>query len=80
MHSCFGLVTSGQLLDGRFLLGEQIGRGGMSTVFRADDLHNGNRPVVLKVPPLKVMPPAAAPRLPLFDTDKVPAEIMVPPL
>ena len=50
MHSRVGLVTPGQLLDGRFRLVEQIGRGGMSTVFRADDLRNGNTPVVLKVP------------------------------
>jgi serine/threonine-protein kinase len=45
-----GLVTPGQVLDGRFRLAEQIGRGGMSTVFRADDLDNGDQPVVLKIP------------------------------
>ncbi len=50
MQPPVGHMTSGQILDGRFRLAEQIGSGGMSTVFRADDLHNGNQPVVLKVP------------------------------
>jgi serine/threonine-protein kinase len=43
-------MTSGQIVDSRFRLVEQIGRGGMSTVFKAEDLHNANQAVVLKVP------------------------------
>ncbi len=43
-------MTSGQIVDSRFRLVEQIGRGGMSTVFKAEDLHNANEAVVLKVP------------------------------
>jgi serine/threonine protein kinase len=43
-------MIPGQIVDGRFLLVEQIGRGGMSTVFGADDLHNDNERIVLKVP------------------------------
>lgn len=44
------LVIPGQTLDGRFLLVEQIGFGGMSTVFKAEDLQNENATVVVKVP------------------------------
>jgi serine/threonine protein kinase len=40
----------GQTLDGRFLLVEAIAQGGMSTIFKAEDLQNGNAPVVVKVP------------------------------
>ena len=40
----------GQTLDGRFLLTEEIGRGGMSTIFKAQDLQNRGQPVVVKVP------------------------------
>ena len=40
----------GQTLDDRFLLTEEIGRGGMSTIFKAQDLQNQNEPVVVKVP------------------------------
>ncbi len=43
-------MNAGQILDGRFLLVEEIGRGGMSTVFRAEDLHDDRRAVVVKVP------------------------------
>jgi serine/threonine protein kinase len=43
-------VSAGQVLDDRFRLVEQIGRGGMATVFRAEDLADGNRMVVVKVP------------------------------
>jgi serine/threonine protein kinase len=43
-------VAPGQTLDERFLLLEEIGRGGMSTIFKARDLQNGDRPVVVKVP------------------------------
>jgi len=40
----------GQTLDERFLLTEEIGRGGMSTIFKAKDLQNQKVPVVIKVP------------------------------
>ena len=40
----------GQTLDERFVLLEEIGRGGMSTIFKARDLQNHDRPVAVKVP------------------------------
>jgi serine/threonine-protein kinase len=40
----------GQLLDGRYLVGERIARGGMATVYEATDLRL-DRPVALKVMP-----------------------------
>jgi serine/threonine-protein kinase len=40
----------GQTLESRFLLLEEIGRGGMSTVFKARDLQNGGQLVAVKVP------------------------------
>jgi serine/threonine protein kinase len=43
-------VNVGQTLDGRFLLVEQIGRGGMATIFRAEDLERDHEVVVVKVP------------------------------
>jgi serine/threonine-protein kinase len=43
-------AAPGQVLDGRFRLIEELGRGGMSTVFKAEDLANDRRPVVVKVP------------------------------
>ena len=45
-----GRVKEGQVLDARFLLVEQIGRGGMSTIFRAEDLREHRRAVAVKVP------------------------------
>jgi serine/threonine-protein kinase len=39
----------GQALDGRFLLSEEIGHGGMSTIFKAWDLQNPGETVVVKV-------------------------------
>ncbi len=42
-------VAPGHVLEGRFLLVEEIGRGGMSTVYKAADLENGNQPVAVKV-------------------------------
>ncbi|HEX7509426.1 MAG TPA: serine/threonine-protein kinase [Polyangia bacterium] len=39
----------GQTLDERFLLTEELGRGGMSTIFKANDLQNQDKPVVVKV-------------------------------
>jgi serine/threonine protein kinase len=43
-------LRSGQILDDRFLLLEQIGQGGMSTVFKAEDLDNDRQLVAVKVP------------------------------
>jgi serine/threonine-protein kinase len=43
-------VNTGQIVDDRFLLVEEIGHGGMSTIFRAEDLHDDHRSVVVKVP------------------------------
>ncbi|HMF42261.1 MAG TPA: serine/threonine-protein kinase, partial [Polyangia bacterium] len=40
----------GATLDGRFLLTEELGKGGMATIFKAEDLANDRRPVVVKVP------------------------------
>jgi len=45
-----GGVNAGRVLDDRFLLVEQIGRGGMSTIFRAQDLRDDRRDVAVKVP------------------------------
>jgi serine/threonine protein kinase len=42
-------VAPGQTLEGRFLLLEEIGRGGMSTVFKARDLENAGQLVAVKV-------------------------------
>ena len=39
----------GETLDGRFLLSEEIGHGGMSTIFKALDLQNPGETVVVKV-------------------------------
>jgi serine/threonine-protein kinase len=43
-------VAPGQTLDGRFHILEEIGRGGMSVVFKATDLANAGRMVAVKVP------------------------------
>jgi serine/threonine protein kinase len=43
-------VSPGQVLEGRFLILEQIGRGGMSTVFKAQDLRRDGAFVAVKVP------------------------------
>src|SRR5260370_29251655 len=43
-------VRLGQILEGRFLLTDEIGRGGMATIFKAQDLQNDRAPVVVKVP------------------------------
>ncbi len=45
-----GRVNPGRILDDRFLLVEQIGQGGMSTIFRAEDLQDQRRAVAVKVP------------------------------
>jgi serine/threonine protein kinase len=43
-------AAPGHTLEGRFLLLEVIGRGGMSTVFKASDLENPGQLVAVKVP------------------------------
>jgi serine/threonine protein kinase len=43
-------VAPGQTLDGRFLILEQIGRGGMATIFKARDLERPGQTVAVKVP------------------------------
>jgi serine/threonine-protein kinase len=40
----------GDVLDGRFRLIEELGRGGMSTIFKAQDLADGCRAVAVKLP------------------------------
>jgi serine/threonine-protein kinase len=40
----------GSVIDGRFELVEEIGRGGMATIFKAKDLADGGRPVAVKMP------------------------------
>jgi eukaryotic-like serine/threonine-protein kinase len=43
-------VAPGQTLEGRFHLLEEIGHGGMSTVFKASDLQNAGQLVAVKIP------------------------------
>ena len=43
-----------QVLDGRFLVREIYCRGGMATIYRAEDLLNERRDVALKVPLMKI--------------------------
>jgi serine/threonine protein kinase len=42
-------IAPGKTLEGRFFLLEEIGRGGMSTVYKALDLENASQPVAVKV-------------------------------
>jgi serine/threonine-protein kinase len=43
-----------EVFDGRFLVREIIGRSGMATIYRAEDLQHGPRDVALKVPLMSV--------------------------
>jgi serine/threonine-protein kinase len=45
-----GVLKPGEILDDRFLVTEVISRSGMAMIFRAQDLHNANADVALKVP------------------------------
>ena len=45
-----GTLQPGEVLDDRFVITELISRSGMSMIFRAQDLHNANADVALKVP------------------------------
>ncbi len=47
-------LPGGHVLDGRFLIRETIGRSGMATIYRGEDLANGGRAVAVKVPLRKV--------------------------
>jgi serine/threonine-protein kinase len=44
----------GQVLDSRFLVREIVSRGGMATIYQAEDLLNQRRDVALKVPLMRV--------------------------
>jgi serine/threonine-protein kinase len=50
-----GVTTFGPgfVLDERFVLGEQISRSGMATIYKGEDLRDHHRPVAIKVPHLK---------------------------
>jgi len=43
-------IAEGSILDNRFVLTEKLAEGGMSVVYRARDLNNGEDPVAVKVP------------------------------
>ncbi len=48
-----GELHPGDILDDRFLITEVISRSGMAMIFKAQDLHNHNANVALKVPHLE---------------------------
>jgi serine/threonine-protein kinase len=45
-----GILQPGDVLDDRFVITEVISRSGMAWTYRAQDLHNGNADVAIKVP------------------------------
>ena len=49
-----------QVLDGRFRIREILSRGGMATLYRAEDMLDERRDVALKVPLLRVESDPAA--------------------
>ena len=59
-HSAEPQLRPGQILDGQFQVREIFSRGGMATIYRAEDLLDERREVVLKVPLLRVESDPAA--------------------
>jgi len=53
-------LKPGQILDGQFQVREIFSRGGMATIYRAEDLLDERREVVLKVPLLRAESDPAA--------------------
>ncbi|HVU34004.1 MAG TPA: hypothetical protein VHE61_11255 [Opitutaceae bacterium] len=49
-----GMPQPGEILDDRFLITEVISRSGMAMIFRAQDTHNRNADVAIKVPYLQL--------------------------
>jgi len=47
-------LPPGYVLDGRFRIAETLGRSRMATIYRAEDIADGYRPVAVKVPLQKV--------------------------
>jgi len=47
-------LRPGEVLDGRFLIGEAISRSGMATIYRAEDKLQDGRDVAVKVPLMRV--------------------------
>jgi serine/threonine-protein kinase len=45
-----GVLQPGDVLDDRFVITEVISRSGMAMIFKAQDLHDGNADVAIKVP------------------------------
>ena len=45
-----GMPQPGDVLDDRFVITEVISRSGMALIFKAQDLHNDNADVAIKVP------------------------------
>jgi serine/threonine-protein kinase len=54
-----GELHPGEILDERFALTELISRGGMATIFKAQDLQNGGEQVAIKIPHREVEMDAA---------------------
>jgi serine/threonine-protein kinase len=46
-------LPDGEVIDGRFVIREPVGRSDMATVYRAEDRSNGGRSVAVKVPLLR---------------------------
>jgi serine/threonine-protein kinase len=46
-------IPEGEVLDGRFVIREAVGRSDMATVYRAEDRADGGRSVAIKIPLMK---------------------------
>jgi serine/threonine-protein kinase len=46
-------LPDGEVIDGRFVIREPVGRSDMATVYRAEDRSDGGRSVAIKIPLLK---------------------------